>query len=246
MKIQHKQFNVDIKAIREDSYEIDFVFSSETEDRHGEVIDQTGWILDNYMKNPVVLFAHDHYTPAVGTVTDIFTNIVNGIRTLEGTIKFAVLDEIKDKSQDLAYKLWLLYSKGIMKMTSVGFMNLERETDSDGKLILRKNELHEVSLVNVGANQLALAKAFGDDNKDILDGIDELAKALYAKQNTDLNQDEVDEAIKAIEDNATEMLASIKGLGDNSVVKRLMREKKVKRIINTTIQSLLERKKDFK
>jgi hypothetical protein len=45
---------------------VSFVASSATPDRYGDIIDQKGWILDNYKKNPVVLLNHDSNQLPIG------------------------------------------------------------------------------------------------------------------------------------------------------------------------------------
>lgn len=150
MKLRQKQLNLKVKAIDETNFTIDGVFSTAMEDRQGEVVDQKGWDLTEFLLNPVVLFAHDHFTPAVGKVLEI--GLDEG-GNLAGKIQFAV------GSSPLADTLWKLYSGGFMKAFSAGFMNLDLEIDQENEqLILRKNKLYEMSCVNVPANALALAK----------------------------------------------------------------------------------------
>ena len=152
MELKYKSFNVEIKEVNEEQYTIDAVFSNADVDRSGESIDQKGWILDEYLTNPVILFAHDHYQPAVGKVISIGINTAG---ELEGVVKFAV-DEYP-----FASTIFNLYKGGYMRAFSVGFMNIESETiDEDGEsvVVLKKNKLYEISVVNVGANAMALAK----------------------------------------------------------------------------------------
>ena len=49
-----------------ENYIIRGVFSTGTEDRQGDIVVQNGWILNEFLQNPVVLFTHDHWQPAVG------------------------------------------------------------------------------------------------------------------------------------------------------------------------------------
>ena len=55
-------------------------------DRGGDITEQS-WLLDNYNKNPVVLWGHDHSIPAVGKTLSIG---VNNDGMLEAVIQFAV------------------------------------------------------------------------------------------------------------------------------------------------------------
>ncbi len=51
--------------IKPETRGIPWVFSTFDEDRDEERIDPAGWMLDNYRKNPVVLWSHDSRIPAV-------------------------------------------------------------------------------------------------------------------------------------------------------------------------------------
>ncbi len=152
----HKTLGFSIKEVDEENHIIRGVFSTGESDRHGEVVDQSGWDLKHFLKNPVILFAHDHWTPAVGQGVDI--KVVNG--QLEGGIKFAV----EEDESGLAKTLFQLYAKKFMRAFSVGFMNTKYEvTEDEDDITLLENTLYEISCVNVGANATALAKSAGVD-----------------------------------------------------------------------------------
>ena len=154
-----KQFIFSTKSIDEDKHIIRGVFSTAGEDRHGEIVDQNGWKLEEYMSNPVVLFAHDHYTPAVGAMVELEKD---GSGNLAGAIQFAV------DTSELAMTLWKLYSQKVMRAFSVGFQNSKMEIDpTEDTVILRENTLYEVSCVNVPANAMALAKGMGIDTNPL-------------------------------------------------------------------------------
>jgi HK97 family phage prohead protease len=110
-------------------------------DRYQEVISLDGWQLDNYRANPIVLWAHDHREP-IGVATDL--SIADGKMIAKG--KFAP----NAKGQEIRQ----LYDAGIIRATSVGFIEKERQ----GNLIT-KAELLEFSFVSVPANPYALALA---------------------------------------------------------------------------------------
>lgn len=150
-----KQFHFKITGVDESKYVISGVFSTGGEDRHGEVVDQMGWKLDEFMQNPVVLFAHDPYQPAVGKVINIGKD-ANG--NLSGDIQFAA------EEYPFAMIIYRLYLGGFMRAFSVGFMNDKYEVDQEtDTLILRENTLMEISCVNIPANAAALAEQKGID-----------------------------------------------------------------------------------
>lgn len=154
-KIIRQKLLFRMKAVNETDYTISGVFSTGGQDRQGETIDQNGWKLDEYMQNPVVLFAHDHYQPAVGRVIELAKD---GNGNLVGTIQFAA------KEYDFAMTLFNLYKGGFMKAFSVGFINDKYEIDQENDTVtLLVNTLYELSCVNVPANAMALAYSKGID-----------------------------------------------------------------------------------
>lgn len=125
------------------------VASTNSIDRHGEVVDNNGWDLKAYKKNPLILWAHDHSIPAIGLSAKTW---------IEGEGKKARL-MIKPVFHDVtehAKALKTLVEMGVLKALSVGFKPLE---SPDG-VTFTKNELLEVSLVNVPANADAQMMAY--------------------------------------------------------------------------------------
>lgn len=153
LKIGQKFYkNLPVKSIDEENHIVEAVFSTDDKDRHGEIVDQSGWDLKEFEKNPVVLFSHDHWQPAIGKVIEL--GIVDG--KLQGKIKFAV------EEYDFAKTIFNLFKGGFMRGFSVGFEALEIE-EQDGQVILKENRLLEISVVNIPANAMALAKSKGID-----------------------------------------------------------------------------------
>lgn len=140
---------------------IEFIMTTETTDRHGDIVDVDSIKLDNYMLNPVVLPQHDHSSPAIGKVVELRKEMVNGLKALIGKVKFAV------GLYDVADTYWNLYSKGFMSAVSIGFIPESAEA-RDGSFVLFGSELLELSMVSIPANQLALAKSAGINVKPLL------------------------------------------------------------------------------
>lgn len=152
-EIKYKNFGVSIKGIDEKNYTIDAVFSTPDIDRSGEVVEQKSIILDEYLTNPVILFAHDHWQPAVAKTLSIG---INEEGNLAGKIQFAV------EEYPFAKILFNLYKGGYMRAFSIGFRSNEQEEKEEGGshiIILKNNVIYEISAVNVGANARALAKS---------------------------------------------------------------------------------------
>jgi HK97 family phage prohead protease len=154
-KLVYKNVHFKTTGVDETNHTIKGVFSTGDEDRHDEVVNQNGWKLEEFLKNPVVLFAHDHYQPAIGKIIELGKD-ANG--DLAGTIQFAY-DEY-----DFAATIFKLYAGGYMRAFSVGFMNDIIEYDqANDKVTLVENTLYEISCVNVPANAMALAYSKGID-----------------------------------------------------------------------------------
>lgn len=151
MKIKYSNLVFTPKEINEEHHTIRAVFSTSDVDRHGEVVDQKSWLLDDFMKNPVVLFGHDHSQPPVGMITGLG---YNSDGNLEGEVKFAATE------YPFAKVIWNLYKGGFMKAFSVGFSSGKVDIVDD-QVILKENTLYEISTVSVPANAMALAKSKG-------------------------------------------------------------------------------------
>lgn len=181
-KLHYKDLQFTLKEVNEEENSIRAVFSTSEVDRHGEQVDQTTWILEDYLLNPVVLFAHQHNQPVVGRVTSIG---INQDGNLEGTVQFAA------KEYDFANTLWQLYKNKYMKAFSVGFMpeDVEFKTDESGEEVpvLRNNRLYELSTVPVGAAARALAKQKGIDLTPVEDisGIEKKDEEVRAKKSSE-------------------------------------------------------------
>jgi len=141
-----KQFISKIEEANEEERTITFVLSTEGKDRDGDVIKADGWILDNYLKNPVVLFAHKYDSLPVARAEKVW--VENG--SLKATAKFAT-----EKENPLAENVYQLYKNGYMNAVSVGFIPVEYEEKGEGYEYL-KQELLEFSCVPVPANPEAL------------------------------------------------------------------------------------------
>lgn len=151
MKYKYSNLDFTPKEINEQNFTIRAIFSTGDVDRHGEIVDQKSWILDDFMKNPVVLFGHDHYSPPVGKIVGLG---YNSDGNLEGEVKFAA------EEYPFAKVIWNLYKGGFMKAFSVGF-SAGKVDIVDDRVILKENTLYEISTVGVPANAMALAKSKG-------------------------------------------------------------------------------------
>ena len=143
----------------EENYIIRGVFSNEEEDRQGDVLIQEGLDVTEYMLNPVVLFAHDHWQPAIGKVIQLYRNSDGN---WEGAVQFAA------KEYDFAMVLYRLYKGQYMRAFSLSFDAFDTEYDeTNDRYILKRSKLYELSVVNVPAVAMALAKQNGIETKSL-------------------------------------------------------------------------------
>lgn len=127
-----------------------FVVSDETVNSHGFTVLTAGIDLSRFEKNPVMLFNHD-----TANIIGRWENIrVEGVQLLAD----AVFDETDEQGKEIARKV----AEGFLKATSLG-LNFSENDLKEGKL--EKSVLHEISIVNIGANENAV-KLY-DNSKNI-------------------------------------------------------------------------------
>jgi HK97 family phage prohead protease len=131
-----------------------FTASSADPDRYGDTIDQQGWQLANYKANPVILWAHSHYTPPVGKAPATALNAAGNLST--GPITFT-----SEAENPFGHQVGLMVAGGFLNTVSVGFLPLEWEERYDEKgyflgYHFKRMELLEISIVPVPANPQAL------------------------------------------------------------------------------------------
>lgn len=144
------------------------IASTNSVDRHGEIVDNNGWDLKSFKQNPVILWGHDHNEPAIGVAKKVW---IDGVGKKAKLMIQPVLHDVTEKARAIK----ALVDMGVIKTLSVGFKPLE---SPDG-VTFTKNELLEVSMVNVPANSDARVMAYkglkeaGFENKTIQEfGID--------------------------------------------------------------------------
>lgn len=179
-------------------------------DRLGDIIDVKGWKLANYKKNPVILFGHDAWIPAVARAKEV--------KKEDDKLTF-LIEFPPEGVNDLSDKLFNLYKLKIMRASSVGFLPLKYEWIEDEKGHLRgihfiEQELLELSLVNVPAHPAALAMSLygkginpqfaamkiGIDVEKMQEALEPLKNAIeeYRKW-TEEKADEINKALQYIQ-----------------------------------------------
>lgn len=130
-----------------DDETIEWTLSDYTLDRDLERIDPEGWDLKNFRKNPIVLWAHEYYRPAIGKI--LKPRVQDG--KLKGNVKFN-----NKETDEFGWGIGQRVREGVINTGSVGFRSKKIEIIEDDKdptrLIHRKQELYEFSVCNVPAN----------------------------------------------------------------------------------------------
>lgn len=170
--VREKNIPISIKDISEqEPRTLLMTGSTENPDRDGDILDTVGWDLGPYLKNPVVLWAHDYSRPPVGVAKAAY--IDNRNKCLVFKIYFPTVDELSTKGQppsehalfvDAVYNM---YKNGFLNASSVGFLgknSAPREDDIATPVWMRgmhftKQELVELSCVPVPANAESLVQA---------------------------------------------------------------------------------------
>lgn len=166
-----------------DRRRLKFVISTADVDRHKDRIMLNAWDnLDDYMKNPVVLWAHDDSHPPIAKCIDI----IKDKKALYGVAEF--VDRDMPVIGEFADMVLRMCQKGFMQATSVGFMPLSYEETNDETrgagtempgYDFHRADLMEFSVVPVPANPKALmAKSL------LTDALQNSTRSLNTKRRT--------------------------------------------------------------
>lgn len=151
--------NVSIKSESYSDRTIRFIGSDESVDRDGDTISIDGWELGNYIKNPVVLYAHDRFGMPVGKADVTVDRLA---RQLIFDVKFPSIAELSSDPTNpsehalMVDAIYNMAKSGILNTVSVGFRGIEYEPTATGRSYT-KQELMEVSIVPIPANPNAVA-----------------------------------------------------------------------------------------
>jgi len=186
------------KTIDEQVGIFEALISTEAIDRDGDIVVAAGADLENYKKNPVVLFGHRYSDPeaVVGRALELETMAGKGIRA-----RWQFAPWGTSKGSDAVRRLW---AGGFLNATSIGFMvpdgGMEEIRTEDDEGESRRSgwrfnewELLEFSLVPVPANAEALRLAI-KAMKDGDETLEEIAKGLKEE----LPDFSIEDFIKAI------------------------------------------------
>lgn len=155
----------EIREKTDTNREIQFVLSTSKRDRHGTVLNQDNWHLENYKKNPIVaychntsggLFAEPNPDNIIAKCTQIGTEGRGKDKKLVAVARFEPAD-----LNPLAEKVFRKVLFGSLQATSVGFMEVGQGKYGSGResqgrdeqtYYFEGQELLEFSIVNIPSN----------------------------------------------------------------------------------------------
>ncbi|GKS58273.1 hypothetical protein YTPLAS18_18000 [Nitrospira sp.] len=146
-----KAFPTSIEILKEtDRRRVKFKITSSAVDRDRDVIDQDGLSVDNYLRNPVVLFGHDYRQPPIGKTVSL---------TRQGNGWIATADFMGPEISPFADSIFQMIKGGYLKSASIGFRPKKYFWNNErGGLDIEEAELLEWSVVSVPANPDALVQ----------------------------------------------------------------------------------------
>jgi phage head maturation protease len=164
-------YSVETKALNMEERTLEVVITTTKRDRDGDIIESRGLDFANFLKNPVVLWAHDMSKPPVGKVLSVKARPSQ----VDAVVQFA--------ETAFGLEVFKLYAGGYLNAWSIGFLpkRWERIEPNDttpnmpSELLgfhVLEAEVVELSAVPVPANPEALAKALESSETE------EMRKAL--------------------------------------------------------------------
>lgn len=114
------------------------------EDREGDIIVPEGGQFDNFLRNPILAWAHDYSAIPIGTVTQLMVEPGKGIRAAWRW----------NEGDPFAERVRRAWDQGIIRSASIGFRPL-KVSPGDRGLVLESWELIELSLCPIPMNSEA-------------------------------------------------------------------------------------------
>lgn len=163
-ELVRKHFTSVVKSVDPEAREATFIITTADADRDRDIIEPKGWKLQNFRKNPVVLWAHSHNVPPIAKAVSI-----NKIKTKDDVMGLQSRAKFPPEGvYPLADQVFNLIREGFLGAASVGFRVLKAAFNEErGGIDFMEQELLEWSVVPVPANQAALLAAFGGKKMDV-------------------------------------------------------------------------------
>ena len=206
-KILVRQFSPEIRNMSQETRTITFVASDGSRDSAHTVLNQGGWKLDRFNKNPVIGYNHDIYG---GWSSDDVDKVIGKGRAYveDGKLMVDITFEPKEINE-LAEKVYQKILFGSLNAVSVGFLPVgkgawgkgdEAVGESNETYYYAGQELLEISVVNIPANSNTTRK--GEDPEQA--ELEELRKEAETEQPEDPKPTPEEEEAKRKEEEEAE------------------------------------------
>lgn len=169
----------DLSQEQIDNRQVEFVISTESVDTYGTVFRIDGWNLERYNQNPVVLYAHQSWSPDPDVIIGRGEVFIED-RKLIGRVTFEDAE-----TNPLAEKVFRKVQAGTLRMASIGadvkeaHWGVEAYGEDPDVLYFDRQDLLEWSIVPIGSNPDAL--------KRNIDAIEDLKKRFPKSQSGSSN-----------------------------------------------------------
>ena len=169
----YSTLSVQTRSIDAEKHTAVFVMSTESIDRHGDIVEQSSWIVKYFRGG--FFWGHRSNEFPLGKWLNLWLEDdpeLPGKKMLVGEAEYAV-----ELHQDIE-RAWKHTERGDIDQVSVGFIPGDVDYDeTKGVYILKDCELMECSLVGIGSNRRALIKDTADV-KDIKDSLIDTKKQI--------------------------------------------------------------------
>lgn len=156
MHLVHKILDFAVERVDDAARTFWAVASTGQVDRQGDLIEASGWDFANFLKNPVIPWAHDYAAPPVAKALAV--KVESGRLLFQAQFPTAAEYAFADT-------IYQLYRGGYLRAFSVGFAPVESEVvvhQAEGRALTGtrylRQELYEISCVPLPANPQALAQ----------------------------------------------------------------------------------------
>lgn len=173
-EIHYRIISSEIRKRDEETRTITFVASDSTRDAAGTVLNQEGWSLKRYEKNPIIPYQHEAYGGWDGSDPD---NIIGKGRAYveDGRLMVDITFEPKEINEK-AEKIYQKVLFGSLNAVSVGFLPIgkgnwgkgeEAVDGSNPTYYYAGQELLEISVVNIPSNPNAVRRAMEYEQNEL-------------------------------------------------------------------------------
>lgn len=173
-EIHYRTYSSEIRKRNEDTRTLTFVASDSARDAAGTVLNQEGWSLKRYEKNPIIGYQHEVYGGWDGSDPD---NIIGKARVYveDGQLLADITFETKDINEK-AEKIYKKLLFGSLNAVSVGFLPIgkgnwgkgdEAIDGSNPTYYYAGQELLEISVVNIPSNPNAVRRAMEYEQNEL-------------------------------------------------------------------------------